>query len=66
MNLDSEVGVLGYLKNSEELLKDLKQKLETNTLPDIVCAKSSCWCGLCAPKAADADGYKKLMQKYSI
>ena len=66
MNLDSEVGVLGYLKNSEALLKDLKQKLETNTLPDIICDKSSCWCGLCAPKAAQPDVYKKIMQKYSI
>jgi hypothetical protein len=66
MNLDSKVGVLGYLKNSEALLKDLKHKLETNTLPDIICDKSSCWCGLCAPKAAQPEVYKKIMQKYSI
>jgi pyruvate-formate lyase-activating enzyme len=65
MNLDSKVGVLGYLKNSEDLLNDLKIKIETNTLPDIICKKHSCWCGMCAPKASTKELYNKIMEKYS-
>ena len=66
MNLNSEIGVLGNLKDPDKILSDLKTKLSLGTLPDIVCAKTSCWCGLCAPKAQDADTYKKIMQKYTL
>jgi pyruvate-formate lyase-activating enzyme len=64
MNLDSKVDVLGYLKNSNSILSDLKHKIETDTLPTIVCKKSSCWCGLCAPKAATKELYTNVMQSY--
>ncbi len=65
MNLDGEVGPIGYLNRSEELLKDLEQRINTDTLPDIICKKSSCWCGLCAPKAATKDTYIEIMKRYS-
>jgi MoaA/NifB/PqqE/SkfB family radical SAM enzyme len=65
MNLDGKVGVLGYLNNSKILLDDLKNKLETDTLPDIICKKYSCWCGLCAPKASTAELYNTVMERYS-
>lgn len=64
MNLNGDVGVLGYLNESETVLQDLKHMIETNTLPDIICKKSSCWCGLCAPKAQDKETYNKIMEKY--
>lgn len=64
MNFDGKVGTIGYLNRSEELLKDLEQKIATGTLPDIVCKKSSCWCGLCAPKASTKIAYDTLMEKY--
>ena len=66
MNLNSEMGVLGNLRDPDKILSDLKTKLSLGTLPDIVCAKTSCWCGLCAPKAQDADTYKKIMQNYTL
>ena len=64
MNLDGKVGVLGYLNNSKVLLNDLKRKLETNMLPDIICKKYSCWCGLCAPKASTPELYNNMMKSY--
>lgn len=64
MNLDGKVGVLGYLQNARELLDDLKHKIETDTLPDVICKKSSCWCGLCAPKASTKELYDSMMEKY--
>lgn len=64
MNFNGDVGAIGYLKNGEAILRNLKEKLDTNTLPDIICKKSSCWCGLCAPKASDKDTYNNIMEKY--
>ena len=65
MNFDNKVGVIGYLKNSDNLLNDLKHQIETNTLPTITCKKSSCWCGLCAPKASTPELYNNVMVRYS-
>lgn len=57
MDFNGSVGPIGNLNNVEELLS---QPLVT----DIVCAKSRCWCGLCAPKAQDQEVYKSMMQRY--
>jgi pyruvate-formate lyase-activating enzyme len=65
MNLDSKVGVLGYLNNSNQIISDLKQMIETDSLPTVVCKKSSCWCGLCAPKARDQETFLKIMNRYT-
>lgn len=64
MNLDGKIGVLGYLKDSKKILSDLKQKIETDTLPDIICKKNSCWCGLCAPKAETKEKYDQIMNRF--
>ena len=64
MNFDGKVGPIGYLKDSDKILSDLRTQLETNTLPVIVCKKSKCWCGLCAPKAATREEYDKIIQKH--
>jgi MoaA/NifB/PqqE/SkfB family radical SAM enzyme len=64
MNLDGKVGVLGYLKDGDLILANLKNKIENNSLPDIICKKRSCWCGICAPKAKTKEEYKDLMNKY--
>lgn len=66
MNLEGRVGVIGYLQQSDDIIADLKTKIETDLLPTIVCKKSSCWCGLCAPKAATPELYNKIITKYAI
>lgn len=65
MNFDNKVGVIGYLKSSNELLDAVKHQIETDTLPTITCKKSSCWCGLCAPKASTPELYNTIMERYS-
>jgi len=44
MNYNGNVGPIGYLYDTDSIL----EKMHNN---GIVCKKSSCWCGLCAPKA---------------
>jgi pyruvate-formate lyase-activating enzyme len=61
MNFDSKVGPIGNLNNTRAILDKIKAGTET-----IVCKKSSCWCGLCAPKAKNKNDYTLLMNKYAM
>jgi len=58
MNWDGEVGPIGNLKDTNSILQRVGK---TDT---IVCKKSRCWCGICAPKAKDKTDYIRIMQKY--
>jgi pyruvate-formate lyase-activating enzyme len=62
MNFDGTVGPIGNLNQTDLMLAQAKNQSKSI----IVCAKSKCLCGLCAPKAADLDTYKTIMRKYEI
>jgi pyruvate-formate lyase-activating enzyme len=64
MNLQGSVGPIGNLSQSKEIIKSLRAMISTDTLPTIFCKKSSCWCGLCAPKAKDKSEYELMMTRY--
>ena len=61
MNFDGEVGPIGNLSESELILERLTQGVD-----DIVCKKSRCWCGLCAPKAQSREDYITIMKRYEL
>lgn len=65
MNFDGSVGPIGNLNNTKELLSNLKEQIDTDTLPIIQCKKYNCFCGLCAPKAKDLENYKSIMKKFN-
>ena len=60
MNYNGTIGPIGNLNNIEPML------VQAQNPPVIQCAKERCYCGLCAPKAADLDTYKSIMSKYEI
>jgi len=62
MNYDGTVGPIGNLNNTAPILLQARD----SDKPIIRCAKERCYCGLCAPKAADLDTYKSIMRKYEI
>lgn len=64
MNFDNAVGPIGNLLDTQSILDKLSYQLDTGTMPVIQCAKPSCWCGLCAPKAQDRVVYDSMIQKY--
>lgn len=64
MNLNSEVGPIGYLNNASDIINELRHYVETNTLPVITCKKSSCWCGICTPKARTISLYNEVMERH--
>lgn len=57
MNHQGQVAPLGNLKNTKDILS------QANTKESIVCKKKSCWCGLCAPKAATKELFNNAMQE---
>ena len=62
-NLENKIGPLGYLNNTDKILKNTRRKIK-NKEDFIKCQKTSCWCGMCAPKSKDLDVFKKIMEKY--
>ncbi len=66
VNFNNEIGPIGNVKKFNELIDYTRLKLLSNSLPDIVCPKTKCICGLCAPKAKDPDTFYTIMRKYYI
>jgi pyruvate-formate lyase-activating enzyme len=66
MNFDGQVGVIGTLEHFENLIDYTRENLKNDTLPTIQCKKSSCLCGLCAPKSMDLPTYNTIMKKYQL
>lgn len=66
MNFDGQVGPIGTLHDSKNLLATVKNQLDNNNLPVIQCKKYNCYCGLCAPKAKSLETYQKIMGKYRV
>lgn len=64
MNFNGEIGPIGNLSNTSEILNTLTKQLENKTLPVIQCKKPTCYCGLCAPKAQDLTTYNQIITKY--
>jgi len=64
MNFDANVGPIGTLDQSQDLIAYTRQNLENNTLSTIQCKKSKCCCGMCAPKSKDLSTYNNIMKKY--
>jgi hypothetical protein len=56
MNYNNKVGPIGFLSDTESIIK--KAQIHT----PIICKKSSCWCGLCAPKAKNLELFNKIYQ----
>jgi MoaA/NifB/PqqE/SkfB family radical SAM enzyme len=64
MNFDGKVAPIGTIDNHKEIIKQLQTNLKNGTMPVVVCNKSKCWCGLCAPKAHDRETFDTMMKKY--
>ena len=66
MDFAGNVAPIGNLKNTNKLLEKIMHDFDTDNMPVIQCKKSSCSCGLCAPKAKNLNTFDLIMKKYRI
>ena len=60
MNFEGKVAPIGYLTDSQSIIDKIKEKQP----PPIICDKSKCRCGLCAPKTKTILDYNNIMGRY--
>jgi sulfatase maturation enzyme AslB (radical SAM superfamily) len=65
-NLDSQIGPIGNLRDTQSILKTLDSQLIDKAMPVIKCIKSLCMCGFCAPKAELKTDFDDLMRRHII
>ena len=63
---DQTRGPIGKISEGAKILKDLKEKMNNNTLPTIICPKHTCGCGLCAPKSKYEENYNNVMAGHLV
>ena len=61
---DGTRGPIGKISEGYKLIADLKTKLETGTMPTIICPKQTCGCGLCAPKSMNRDRFFDVLENH--
>lgn len=56
-------GPIGNIKQSQQILDNLKEFLNKDKLPAIVCPNQRCGCGMCVPKAQSFEDFKQLWKE---
>jgi sulfatase maturation enzyme AslB (radical SAM superfamily) len=64
MRFDGTVGPIGNLRDSEKIIEELENQMNSDNVPIIKCVKEICCCGLCAPKAETEEAFRIIMPKY--
>lgn len=57
-------GPIGKLSEGDRILAELKHRLESGTMPTIICPKHTCGCGLCAPKSSKKENYETVLFRH--
>jgi len=58
---DKTRGPIGKISEGKKLVEDLRKKMESGTLPTVICPKQTCGCGLCAPKSLYKDKFLEVL-----
>lgn len=61
---DGTRGPIGKISEGKDIIANLKQMLESQTMPTITCPKHVCGCGLCAPKSKYKENYKTVVANH--
>ena len=61
---DNTRGRIGKLSEGKKLIAELREKLESGTMPIITCPKKTCGCGLCAPKSVEKEKLIKVLDNH--
>ncbi len=58
---DGKRGRIGKLSEGKKIIADLREKMDSNTMPTVICPKMTCGCGLCAPKSMHQEKYLEVL-----
>ena len=58
---DGTRGPIGKISEGKKIVQNLVSKLETDSMPTIICPKHTCGCGLCAPKSKYEKNYRDVI-----
>ena len=61
---DGTRGPIGKISEGKKIVQDLVSKLETDSMPTIICPKHTCGCGLCAPKSKYEKNYRDVINNH--
>lgn len=61
---DQTRGPIGKISEGNTIIANLKDQLANRTMPTIICPKSTCGCGLCAPKSAYKTNYETVLSNH--
>ena len=64
---DKTRGAIGKISEADSILNNLKNNLENNTMPIIVCPLgpgAHCGCGMCTPKSVDLFEFKNTLSQH--
>lgn len=61
---DGTRGRIGKISDGKKIIENLRNMLETKTMPTIICPKKTCGCGLCAPKSQFHDRYLEVVKNH--
>ena len=61
---DQTRGPIGKISEGDKIIAELKERLETKTMPTVICPKHTCGCGLCAPKSAVKENYQDVLYRH--
>ena len=64
MNFNGKVEPIGNLSNWKSIIEETRNKLQSDEIPLMQCAKKRCRCGFCAPKAEKKEVLLNIMKKY--
>tara|TARA_B100000900_G_scaffold250607_1_gene213465 strand:+ start:231 stop:1403 length:1173 start_codon:yes stop_codon:yes gene_type:complete len=61
---DGTRGPIGKISEGQKIIAELKHKLESKTMPTMICPKHTCGCGLCAPKSKFKEKYLQTVKTH--
>jgi hypothetical protein len=64
MDFNKKIAPIGTVNQGDKIIQNLRQNFANDTMPVVICNKSKCWCGICAPKAHDKQTFDSMMEKY--
>jgi hypothetical protein len=60
---NKQIGSIGLLSDSEQILNDTRQRLSQDKIQHIICPNTRCGCGMCVPKAKDPDEFELIFNE---